>query len=73
MGNLTIQNPVATASILIANIALCGIPFLAGFYSKDLIIEFMLTGGFNLLMLCLIFIAVGLTALYSVRFSLIII
>lgn len=73
MGNLTIQNPVATASILIANIALCGIPFLAGFYSKDLIIEFILTGGFNLLMLCLMFIAVGLTALYSVRFSLIII
>jgi NADH-ubiquinone oxidoreductase chain 5 len=73
MGNLPAQNPVTTSSILIANIALCGLPFLAGFYSKDLIIEYMLTGGFNLLILNLTFVAVGLTALYSIRFSLIVI
>lgn len=73
MGNLSVQNPVATSSILVANIALCGLPFLAGFYSKDLIIEYILTGGFNLLILNLTFIAVGLTALYSIRFSLIVI
>jgi NADH-ubiquinone oxidoreductase chain 5 len=73
MGNLSVQNPVATSSILIANMALCGLPFLAGFYSKDLIIEYILTGGFNILILNLTFIAVGLTALYSIRFSLMVI
>jgi len=73
MGNLLSQNPVATSSILVANIALCGLPFLAGFYSKDLIVEYILTGGFNLLILDLTFIAVGLTALYSIRFSLIVV
>jgi len=69
MGNLVIQNPVASSSILIANMALCGLPFLAGFYSKDLILEYVLTGGFNALIVVLIILAVGLTAIYSIRFS----
>jgi NADH-ubiquinone oxidoreductase chain 5 len=73
MGNLRFQNPVATSSILIANMALCGLPFLAGFYSKDLIIEYILTGGFNFLIVILSLIAVGFTAFYSIRFSLLII
>lgn len=73
MGNLRSQNPTATSSILIANIALCGLPFLAGFYSKDLIIEYILTGGFNFLIVTLSLIAVGFTAFYSIRFSLLII
>jgi NADH-ubiquinone oxidoreductase chain 5 len=73
MGNLNLQNPVATSRILIANIALCGLPFLAGFYSKDLIIEFILTGGFNFLIVTLSIVAIGFTAFYSIRFSLLII
>lgn len=73
MGNLVIQNPITSSSILIANIALCGLPFLAGFYSKDLIMEYILIGGFNSLIVSLTLIAVGFTTLYSIRFSLTII
>lgn len=73
MGNLTSQNPVTTSRILIANIALCGLPFLAGFYSKDLIIEYILIGGFNSLIIMITLVAVGFTALYSIRFSVIVI
>merc|ERR1712126_399004 len=34
--------------IMIANISLCGLPFLRGFYSKDFIIEIMLIKGKNI-------------------------
>merc|ERR1712090_16135 len=37
--------------ILIANIRLCGLPFLRGFYSKDLIIETILVRGMGLIIM----------------------
>lgn len=53
----------------IANLALCGAPFLAGFYSKDMILEFSLFGMTNLSILLIIFLATGITVAYSVRLS----
>lgn len=38
-GALSLNYPVVTVCINLANLSLCGIPFLAGFYSKDLIVE----------------------------------
>lgn len=69
MGNLSTQFPVATSCLLISNSALCGLPFIAGYYSKDLIIEAALFNTYNTIMVLLSLIAVGLTAFYSVRFS----
>lgn len=72
MGAINNQNPISSSCILIANFALCGMPFMAGFYSKDLIIEFILVGGFNRLIAIITLIAVGFTTLYSIRFILVI-
>lgn len=43
------QIPLTLISFNISNLALCGIPFLAGFYSKDQILEFLLIREVNLL------------------------
>merc|ERR1719187_1545847 len=37
--SLGISYPFLSSFILVANIRLCGLPFLSGFYSKDLILE----------------------------------
>lgn len=61
--------PTTCIALNVANLALCGFPFMAGFYSKDLIVESFLfsnlplrTGFFMILSVCL-------TGGYSVRLS----
>nr|YP_010583722.1 NADH dehydrogenase subunit 5 [Histioteuthis bonnellii]UXN83918.1 NADH dehydrogenase subunit 5 [Histioteuthis bonnellii] len=61
--------PVTSTFLNIANMALCGMPFLAGFYSKDLIIESLITGHMNVVIFLLGCVGVCLTVLYSLRFS----
>ena len=39
IGGLIFSMPLSVSFIRVANLALCGFPFLAGFYSKDLILE----------------------------------
>lgn len=70
VGNLSHQIPLTIACLLSANIALCGLPFIAGFYSKDLIIEFSLFNPTNSLILVIFILATILTASYSIRFTL---
>nr|AOV83578.1 NADH dehydrogenase subunit 5 [Phasianella australis] len=69
MGNLWNQMPMVISCLNVANLALCGAPFMSGFYSKDLILETSLSSPCNLLMVILIFLATGMTAAYSIRLS----
>lgn len=68
MGNLTSQIPSISSAMIVSNLALCGTPFLAGFYSKDAILEFSLFQPTNLIVICLFFFATGLTVSYTIRF-----
>lgn len=72
MGNLIKSMPVTTSCILIANRALCGIPFTAGFYSKDIIIEASIAYLCNPLIIRLILLSVRFTSFYSIRISLVV-
>nr|YP_003204782.1 NADH dehydrogenase subunit 5 [Cymbium olla]ACF04876.1 NADH dehydrogenase subunit 5 [Cymbium olla] len=69
MGLIYFQAPLTTMSMNIANLALCGAPFLSGFYSKDLILELSTYSSMSLAMTMMIFIATGMTAAYSFRLS----
>lgn len=72
IGNLTHQIPIACSCITLANLALCGFPFLAGFYSKDIIIEARLNNPHNLFIVTLAILRLGLTSFYSLRFSIVV-
>nr|YP_010043009.1 NADH dehydrogenase subunit 5 [Dineutus mellyi]QPC56769.1 NADH dehydrogenase subunit 5 [Dineutus mellyi] len=67
MGNLMIHMPLTCICMNICNLALCGMPFLAGFYSKDLILEVVLMSNLNIIIFILYFLSTGLTVCYSFR------
>nr|QWX95054.1 NADH-ubiquinone oxidoreductase chain 5 [Salapia nigra] len=67
MGNLIYQIPYTSTCFGIANMSLCGLPFLSGFYSKDMILDFTTMGYYNLFIYVLFFVSVGLTVSYSMR------
>jgi NADH-ubiquinone oxidoreductase chain 5 len=68
IGGVSSQMPLLISSMLISNFALCGSPFLAGFYSKDIIIESSLFLSFNTFISGVFLLATALTAAYSTRF-----
>lgn len=68
-GNINFSIPLTSITISIANIALCGLPYIAGFYSKDIIIELAMSSTSNLLIIVLTLISTALTAAYSFRIS----
>nr|YP_010535253.1 NADH dehydrogenase subunit 5 [Megacopta centronubila]UYA97701.1 NADH dehydrogenase subunit 5 [Megacopta centronubila]UYA97714.1 NADH dehydrogenase subunit 5 [Megacopta centronubila] len=67
MGYVINYLPFTCSCFCISNLSLCGFPFLSGFYSKDLILEYMSSGYFNLFIYSIFFLSVGLTACYSFR------
>nr|AVN67576.1 NADH dehydrogenase subunit 5 [Schultesia lampyridiformis] len=67
MGNLSFQMPLTSSCLMISNFALCGMPFLAGFYSKDLILEMVSLSYLNIFGFFLFFFSTGLTVCYSFR------
>nr|URH17054.1 NADH dehydrogenase subunit 5 [Pericapritermes sp. H SH-2022a] len=67
MGGLSVYMPFTSSSLMVSNFALCGMPFLAGFYSKDFILEMFSMSYVNMFGFMLLFISTGLTVCYSFR------
>nr|AML25671.1 NADH dehydrogenase subunit 5 [Histeridae sp. BMNH 1274739] len=67
MGGLSISMPLTCTLMNVSNLALCGLPFLAGFYSKDLILESSSMNMINLVIYLLFYLSTGLTVMYSLR------
>jgi len=60
---------LSVSIMMIANIRLCGLPFLRGFYSKDLIIEIVIIKGKNIFLFLILILGTGLTVIYSCRLN----
>nr|ARH54945.1 NADH dehydrogenase subunit 5 [Coleoptera sp. 3 AH-2016] len=69
MGGFSKIFPVTCICFSISNMALCGIPFLSGFYSKDLIAEIFSSKFLDMFIYFIFFISIGLTVSYSIRLS----
>nr|YP_003856689.1 NADH dehydrogenase subunit 5 [Mekongiana xiangchengensis]ADK77630.1 NADH dehydrogenase subunit 5 [Mekongiana xiangchengensis] len=59
--------PLTSVCLNVSSLSLCGMPFLSGFYSKDLILELICFDWVDLFSFFTLFFSTGLTASYSFR------
>nr|UZT26993.1 NADH dehydrogenase subunit 5 [Euwallacea similis] len=69
MGGQVYFLPFTCMCMSISNFALCGLPFMAGFYSKDLIAEVLSMSVSGWLVYIIFYVSIGLTVSYTVRLS----
>lgn len=67
MGGLVKFMPLTCVYFNICSLSLCGLPFLRGFYSKDLILEVISIGYLNLFVYLIFYLSIGLTVCYRAR------
>jgi len=67
VGKRCLSFPGANTYFVGCSLSLCGFPFLAGFYSKDLILESYFFGQMNSLIYLFIVVGTMFTIMYSVR------
>nr|DAZ91211.1 TPA_asm: ND5 [Marinogammarus marinus] len=67
MGGLEVSSPLLSVIFSATNLSLCGFPFLAGFYSKDALLEEVFSSSSNAWVVLMAAAGTGLTVAYSFR------
>nr|YP_010148839.1 NADH dehydrogenase subunit 5 [Unio elongatulus]QQV69743.1 NADH dehydrogenase subunit 5 [Unio elongatulus] len=71
LGGLNYLLPFSSSCLVLSSVALCGMPFLSGFYSKDLILEGVFSSFNGSLEVFIMLVGAGLSLVYSLRILLI--
>lgn len=61
--------PIVAVCLNLANLSLCGLPFLSGFYSKDIVVELAIQGNWSIFLIIILYLSLGLTVYYSFRLT----
>lgn len=69
MGGLVNHIPLTCTFFNICNVSLCGLPFLSGFYSKDLVVEVISMQILNVYIYIIFYLSIGLTVCYRFRLT----
>nr|YP_010350417.1 NADH dehydrogenase subunit 5 [Ixodes trichosuri]UOK09898.1 NADH dehydrogenase subunit 5 [Ixodes trichosuri] len=67
LGNFFSYSPLICGCMGLASMSLFGFPFMGGFYSKDLILEYVYMSEENMIYLLLLIVSTGLTVMYCMR------
>nr|AQT38504.1 NADH dehydrogenase subunit 5 [Anodontites trapesialis] len=70
LGGVGSLSPFSGGCLILSGIALSGMPFLSGFYSKDTILEACLTSGYGYFYVSTLFLGSSMSLFYSIRLSL---
>lgn len=70
VGGLWLKMPVVAGCLMLASVALSGLPFLGGFYSKDLIVEGIMVRGVRVFLILVVGAGLAMTFFYRIRFFL---
>nr|YP_009681366.1 NADH dehydrogenase subunit 5 [Pilsbryoconcha exilis]QDH07432.1 NADH dehydrogenase subunit 5 [Pilsbryoconcha exilis] len=67
LGSISQLLPFSSGCLILSSAALCGVPFLSGFYSKDLILEGAFSGLTGVVEVAVVLVGAGLSLVYSLR------
>nr|YP_010710152.1 NADH dehydrogenase subunit 5 [Stephanitis nashi]WCS41452.1 NADH dehydrogenase subunit 5 [Stephanitis nashi] len=67
MGYTFNEKPYMITCFLISNLSLCGLFFMSGFYSKDMIVELFMSLNLNFFIFFIYLMCISLTVLYTFR------
>lgn len=68
-GSIVTIYPLVGVCLNLANLSLCGLPFISGFYSKDLIVELSVQGNWSIFIIIILYCSLALTVYYSLRLT----
>lgn len=73
IGNIRLKLPISSVGIIVSIIAICGIPFISSFYTKEPILEFSLFYINYINLIILSYLSIGITSYYGIRFIILLI